>query len=505
MSEAAYLLRVDGVSKSFPGVKALSDVSLEVYPGEILAMVGENGAGKSTLIQILSGALQPDSGRLFLQGQEQHFHSPSEAEAAGISTVYQELSLVPNLSVAENIFAARQPTGPLGLITHGAMYRAAQDMLDQFQVSFSPRVRAGSLSLGNQQLIEIAKALSRQAKVLILDEPTSSLSLQEANLLFGRLQQLKQQGMAIVYVSHHLEEVFAISDRTVVLRDGQMVGSRVTAQTNEREIVGMMVGRELGPMIGGKSQAATGPELLRVSNLSRRGAFEDVSFSLHAGEILAFFGLVGAGRTEVARALMGLDQATGGQVWLRDQPVKIFQPGAAMRLGLAYLSEDRKREGLFLDKTILENFLVSNLRRVAPRGWLRWDILRRVTTQYTQQLDVRTPSLEQKLRNLSGGNQQKVMLGIWLATEPDVLLVDEPTRGIDVGTKQEIHRLLRELAEQGKAIMMISSDLPEALGLSDRIAVMRKGRLVSIFSRAEATQERVMEFAAGVTSKEVLV
>lgn len=497
------LLKVEGVSKSFPGVQALADVSLTANAGEIVAMVGENGAGKSTLIQILSGALQPDTGRLFLEGNEVRFSSPHEAEAAGISTVYQELSLVPNLSVAENIFAARQPVGPLGLIAQGMMVRSAQAMLDQFQVGFNPRVRAGSLSLGNQQVVEITKALSRNARVLVLDEPTSSLSLQEANLLFDRLRQLKQQNITIIYVSHHLEEVFAISDRIVVLRDGKMVGSRVTAETDEREIVGLMVGRELDAVGKWKGNDHTGLALLQVSNFSRRGAFEDVTFSVQSGEILTFFGLVGAGRTEVARALMGLDTATGGQVVLHGKPVRISHPGLALRQGMVYLSEDRKREGLFLDKSIKENFLVSNLHRVAPRGWLRWDILRKMVQKYTKQLDVRTPSLDQKLRNLSGGNQQKVMLGMWLATEPDVLLVDEPTRGIDVGTKQEIHRLLRELADQGKAIMVISSDLPEALSISDRIAVMRRGRLVGILPRAEATQERVMELAAGVNIKEV--
>lgn len=492
------LLSVDGVSKAFPGVQALSDVSLQVNSGEILAMVGENGAGKSTLIQILSGALQPDTGQLFLQGQKIIFRNPHEAEAAGISTVYQELSLVPNLTVAENIFAGRQPTGVLGLMNTARMNRAAQEMLDRFHVDFRPTDRVGLLSMGNQQLIEIMKALSVNARVLILDEPTSSQSIQESHILFDRLRRLRERGMAIIYVSHHLEEVFEISDRILVLRDGQMAGVRETGQTNEREIVSLMVGRELSAFYVSDRQHDIGPETLRVEGFSRKGVFEEVSFKLHAGEILTFFGLVGAGRTEVARSLIGLDPSTGGQVSIRGQAVRITQPGASMRLGMAYLSEDRKHEGLFLDKSIKENFLVSNLHQVAPRGWLMWDKLVELVTRFVNRLKIRTPSLDQKLRNLSGGNQQKVMIGMWLATEPDILIVDEPTRGIDVGTKQEIHRLLGELAEQGKAIMAISSDLPEALAISDRIAVMARGRLVGILSKNEATQERVMELAAGL-------
>lgn len=495
------LLRVEGVSKSFPGVQALSLVDLEAYGGEILAVVGENGAGKSTLMQMLSGVHRPDSGRLFLGGREVRFHHPHEAEAAGIRIVYQELSLVTNLTVAENIFAGQQPAGALGLIDFRAMRRRTQELLDLFGAEFGPDDQVGWLSVGNQQLVEIIKALSKDAKVLILDEPTSSLTLQEAARLFERLHQLKTQGMAILYISHHLEEVFANADRIAVLRDGHVVGVHPTATIDEQQVISLMVGREF--QVQERSAAGQrGPEMLRVEGLTRKGAFQDVSFTLFQGEVLTFVGLVGAGRTEVARTLIGLDPLTAGQVTLKGRPLNLRHPGAAMRAGMAYLSEDRKQEGLFLDMSILDNFMAPNLRRVAPGGWMRHGILHRLADRYAQQLEVRTPSLAQHLRNLSGGNQQKVLLGMWLATEPEVLIVDEPTRGIDVGTKQEIHRLLRELARQGKGVMVISSDLPEALQVSDRIAVMRQGRLVGILDRDDASQERIMALAAGANKKE---
>lgn len=496
-SNGAAILRVESVSKAFPGVQALSDVSLDVRPGEILGLVGENGAGKSTLIQILTGALEPDTGQLYLEGQAVRFNHPHEAEAAGISAVYQELSLVNNLTVAENIFAGRQPTHALGLMNVGEMNRQAKGWLNRFDAAFAPTERVGNLSLGSQQLVEITKAMSRNAKALILDEPTSSLSLQEAGQLFVNLRQLKAQGLAIIFVSHHLEEVFEICDRISVLRDGQYVGTVDAANSGEHQIISMMVGRDLAEMTNLRGTPGDRRDIaLKVDQFSRRGEFEDVSFSLYHGEILTFFGLVGAGRTEMARALIGMDIATNGTVEVKDKQVRPTHPSDAMNLGMAYLSEDRKREGLYLEKSIKENFLVTNLRRVSPRGWLNWPMLTDLTSRYTQRLEVKTPSLDQKLRNLSGGNQQKVMLGMWLATEPDILIVDEPTRGIDVGTKQEIHQLLRQLAREGKAIMVISSDLPETLAISDRVAVMRKGRLEGILPIADADQERIMVLAA---------
>ena len=496
-SNGAAILRVENISKAFPGVQALTDVSLDVRRGEILGLVGENGAGKSTLIQILTGALEADTGRIFLENAPVFFTHPREAEAAGISAVYQELSLVNNLSVAENIFAGRQPVNGLRLMDVGQMNRDARQWLDEFDAAFSPSERVGNLSMGNQQLVEIVKATSRNAKVLILDEPTSSLSLQEAGQLFGLLKQLKSQGLAIIFVSHHLEEVLEICDRISVLRDGQFVGTVDAATSNEQQIISMMVGRDLSEMASlHGTPEERGGVALEVDRFSRRGEFQDVNFTLHYGEILTFFGLVGAGRTEMARSLIGMDVATSGTVDIKGKRVRLTHPSDAMNLGMAYLSEDRKREGLYLDKTIKENFLVTNLRRVSPHGWLSWPALTDLTRRYTRRLEVKTPSLDQKLRNLSGGNQQKVMLGMWLATEPDILIVDEPTRGIDVGTKQEIHQLLRQLAREGKAIMVISSDLPETLAISDRVAVMHKGRLEGILPIADANQERIMVLAA---------
>ncbi len=497
------LLRVEGISKAFPGVQALSNVTLDARAGEILALVGENGAGKSTLIHILAGAYHPDEGQLYLDGKPVSFGSTQEAEQAGVSVVFQELSLVPNLTVAENVYANSQPLGLLGLIDQRAMYAQTQQLLNLFDVDFRPNAQVGKLSMGNQQMVEIVKALARNAKVLVLDEPTSSLTLQEAARLFDRLKQLREQGLAILYVSHHLEEVLAISDRTAVLRDGKLVGVHPTAKLTEHQIVNMMVGRELDLEADRAGVVVAGPEAMVVEHFSRAGVFEDIGFSLHQGEVLTFFGLVGAGRTEVARALVGLDSGATGTVKLAGKDglteVHIHQPAAAMKAGMAYLSEDRKNEGLFLDKTIAENFLAPNLEQVSPGGWLRWPVLNKLTSKYVEQLDVRTPSLKQKLRNLSGGNQQKVFLGEWLARNPTILIVDEPTRGIDVGTKQEIHRLLRELAAQGKAVMVISSDLPEALRVSDRIAVMREGKLIGIIPGPGATEEQVMVLAAGVT------
>jgi len=496
--DASHLLRIEQVSKSFPGVQALSDVNLDLNEGEILALVGENGAGKSTLIQVLTGALEPDTGCLFLDGEEAHFNHPQEAEAAGISAVYQELSLVNNLTVAENIFAGRQPLNGVKLINVGQMNRESQKWLDRFEATFPPTVRVDSLSLGNQQVVEITKAMSRNARFLILDEPTSSLSLQEAGRLFDLLRQLRDQGLGIIFVSHHLEEVFDISDRIAVLRDGEHVGTVPTETSDEGQIISMMVGRDLGDLenLHG-TDAERGAKVLKVDQFTRDGHFKDLSFDLHYGEILTFFGLVGSGRTEMARALIGMDVATAGTVELKGKTVRLSHPSEAMRLGMAYLSEDRKQEGLYLAKSVKENFLVTNLDKVAPKGWLLWDKLTALTKKYVQNLEIKTPSLDQKLRNLSGGNQQKVLLGMWLATEPDVLIVDEPTRGIDVGTKQEIHRMLRQLAREGKAILAISSDLPETLIISDRIAVMRQGQLKGVLPVAGADEEKIMVLAAG--------
>jgi ABC-type sugar transport system ATPase subunit len=380
------------------------------------------------------------------------------------------------------------------------MERQTNEMLDRFELQFDASTRVGTLSLGNQQLVEIIKSLSSNAQILIFDEPTSSLSIQESKILFDRLRRLKEQGITIIFVSHHLEEVFEISDRVTVLRDGKYIGTKVTSETDEQEIVNMMVGRDLGEVESLISDQPPGPEILRVEGLTNHDYFEDVSFSVHAGEILTFFGLVGSGRTDMARALIGLDESTGGRVFLHGEEVMINRPGLAMKKGIAYLPEDRKNDGLFLDKSVKENFLAPNLRRVAPKGWLQWGVLNEIVQEYIGRLEIRTPSLDQEVNNLSGGNQQKVLLGEWLATEPEVLIVDEPTRGIDVGTKAEIHRLLRRLAEQGKAVIVISSDLPEALRISDRIAVMRRGQLAGFIPGSEATEENVMELAAGVAN-----
>jgi rhamnose transport system ATP-binding protein len=493
MSEKLPIFKVQHVSKSFGGVHALQNVHFEIFPGEVHALLGENGAGKSTLIKIMTGVHQPDAGELFLDGQPIHFANTRAAQEHGVAAIYQEPSLFPDLDIAENILVGRQPIGRWG-VDWKRMYQEAGDLLRRLGLALDPRTKARVLSVAQQQVVEIARALSINAKVLIMDEPTSSLTLGEVEELFAIVRQLRQAGTAIVFISHRLEELFALADRVTTLRDGTYVGTRAIADVTTEDLIRMMVGRTLGELFP-KQAVEAGEVVLDVAELGVEGSFSDVSFQLRRGEILGMAGLIGAGRTNVARALFGIEPAAVGTIKLDGKVVTITSPVTAMALGIGYVPEDRKEHGLVLRMSIAENITLPVVSRFATLGWLDADREIEEATAASKRLEVKMTRVEQQAEELSGGNQQKVVLAKWLGTQPRVLILDEPTRGIDVGTKAAVHRLMSSLAAQGMAILMISSELPEVLGMSDRILVMREGRVTGQFSRAEATQEKLMAAA----------
>jgi rhamnose transport system ATP-binding protein len=493
------ILEMFDISKNFAGVQALRGVSFDLGPGEVHALLGENGAGKSTLIKIITGVYQPDAGEMRLYGQTVSFADPRQSRERGIAAIYQEPSLFPDLDIAENIFVGRQPTRTGGRIAWQTMYREAKVLLDSLGVQLDPKTKARNLSVAQQQMVEIARALSVEAKILIMDEPTSSLTLAEVDDLFRIVRQLREAGTAIVFISHRLEELFQLADRVTVLRDGAYVGTNSVSEVTTDRLIQMMVGRTMTNMFP-KQAVEPGEVALQVEGLTRPGVFENVSFELRKGEILGMAGLVGAGRTDVARALFGVEPATSGVIKIEGQPVDITSPQQAMKLGLAYLPEDRQHHGLILPMTISHNITLPMLSEFARLGWMNNDSERRAARRAADQLEVRAAGIWQKARELSGGNQQKVVLAKWLATQPLILILDEPTRGIDVKTKAAVHGLMSDLAAQGIAILMISSELPEVLGMSDRILVMREGHLTGHFSRAEATQEKIMLAATTAVS-----
>ena len=493
----ASFLEMRGISKQFPGVHALDGVDFDLRAGEVHAIVGENGAGKSTLMKILGGVYQPDAGAITLLGKPVTIQNPRHAQTLGIGIVHQELNLFPVLTVAENVLVGRQPAdGPLRFVNWPDSYTATREYLRLFDLDVDPSAPLQDLSIAQQQVVEIARALSQQACVLILDEPTSALTEHETTLLFRTIRRLRDEGLGIVYISHRLDEVFAISDRITVLRDGQRVGTVDTGQSDVPSLIRMMVGRQLSDLYG-HSAGSTAGEALRVEGLSSRGHFAEISFALQRGEILGFAGLIGAGRTEVARSIFGALARDAGAIYLEGREVRINSPKDAMRLGIAYLSENRRRDELFLGMDVRENISVTHLKRFSVFGFVRRGREAAEANSYVDQLRIQTPGLDQRVRNLSGGNQQKVVLARWLAIRPKVLIVDEPTRGIDVGAKAEIYALLHHLAAEGVAILLISSEMPEILGLSDRIIVMHEGRITGEMARAEATEERIMTYAAG--------
>ena len=494
---SSQLLALSGVSKEFPGVKALNNVRFDLNEGEVHAIVGENGAGKSTLMKILSGIYKKDSGDIIYRGKSVSIPNPFEAQKLGISIIHQELNLMPHLTVAENIFIGREDRFPGGVfLNNKKLVDAAVDLLKELELNLNPNDIVGELTIAKQQMVEIAKAVSYRGSVIIMDEPTSSLTPAETDALFKIIRTLKAAGKGVVYISHRLEELEKITDRITVLRDGEYVKTLKTTETDIPEVISLMVGRKVAQDQRPENRVIGSDIVLRVENLSDRHLLKDISFELRKGEILGFAGLMGAGRTELARAIMGADPKTEGRIILHGNEVKIKQPSDAVAAGIGYLSEDRKRFGLLLGQDITFNVILSSIPRFSNRfGFLKVKSAAGIARDSIAQLRVRTPSEKQFLKNLSGGNQQKVVIAKWLTRDCDVLIFDEPTRGIDVGAKDEIYRLLTKLAEEGKSIIMISSELPEVLRLSDRIAVMCDGRLTGIIENKDANQNVIMELA----------
>jgi rhamnose transport system ATP-binding protein len=491
----APILEMRNIAKRFGATQALEDVSLALYAGEVHALLGENGAGKSTLIKIMTGVYQPDRGDILLAGIDIAIRDTAEAQRHGIAAIYQEPMLFPDLNVAENIFISHQGRG--AVVNWRSMFREAEAILAELGVMLDVRSAARGLTLAAQQSVEIAKAISLNVRVLIMDEPTASLSAHEVAQLFKLVRDLRDQGVAILFVSHRMEEVFEIADKITVFRDGRLISTKLRADATPQSAIADMVGREMG-LLEKRPPAPQGEMLLSVRNLSREGVFEDVSFDVRRGEVLGFAGLIGAGRTDVGLALFGIAPATSGSIRLADREVTVRSPEEAMRIGIAYVSEDRRQLGLSLPMSISANITLPILKRYLNRlGLVRRAEENATAESWRRRLSIRTPSVDLPVAKLSGGNQQKVMLSKWLNTRPSLLIVDEPTRGVDVGAKAEVHAIIGELASEGIGIIVISSDLPEVLALSDRVLVMREGRQMAIFDRDEADQERVMTAAMG--------
>jgi rhamnose transport system ATP-binding protein len=491
------LVELRGIAKSYGGVHAVSDVSFAIEAASVHALVGENGAGKSTLVKILTGVVHPDEGELLVDGNVQPVRDPQTAHRLGIVAMYQEPTVFPDLTVAENVFAGRHPRTGARTVSWRAMRAEASRVLDDLAVDFGPDTPVRGLGVADRQLLEIAKALSSSARLLIMDEPTAALSPNESDNLFATVRRLRDRGVAIVFISHRLEEVTAIADTITVLRDGRHIATRPAAELTHGEIVRLMVGRSLDALFP-KEKAEIGDVTLRAEGLTRRGVFSNVSFELRRGEIVGLAGFVGAGRTEVARSIFGIDRLDRGKLWIGGRPFGARSPRAALRRGLAYLPEDRLQQGLVQPMSVGDNISLAVLPELTPGGVLRPRRERALARRFMEQLRIKATSPGQVVRSLSGGNQQKVVLAKWLAAEPKTLLLDEPTHGVDVGTKADVHRTISHLAAEGLTILLISSELPEILGMSDRVLVMREGRLVAEFPRAEATQERIIEAAAGL-------
>ncbi|HYE66769.1 MAG TPA: sugar ABC transporter ATP-binding protein [Pyrinomonadaceae bacterium] len=492
----APVLEMRHIGKTFPGVVALDDVDFELRRGEVHILLGENGAGKSTLMKILSGAYQKSAGQIVLDGAEVEIKNPKHAQTLGISTIYQEFNLIPHLSVGENIFLGREPARLPGLIDQRAIFQAATHALSGLGLSLDPRKLVKELRVAEQQMVEVAKALSLDARILIMDEPTAALTEHEIAELFATIRRLKDKGVAIVYISHRMEELFEIGDRVTVLRDGRSVGTYDVRGMSKSELIRLMVNRELTDLFP-KERAERGREVLRVEGLSTQGGLKDISFSLYEGEVLGLAGLLGAGRTELARAIFGLDQITSGTIYINSSPQRITSPRRAINSGIGFLTEDRKSQGLVLPLSVKENLCLSSMDKFSSWGVMDTKEEQRAAGRYVKDLRIRTPSLDQKVVFLSGGNQQKVVLSKWLCSEARVFIFDEPTRGVDVGAKAEIYQLMNRLTASGVAIIMISSEMLEVLGMSDRVLVMRGGRIVCEFSAQEATQERILQCALG--------
>ena len=489
------ILSMKGITKSFSGVAALKNAALDLKAGEVVALMGENGAGKSTLMKILTGIYSKDSGEIQYMGQEVCFKGPAESEEAGISIVHQELNMMNDLTVAQNLFIGREEMNGF-LIDDKKMNEKARELFKILKIDINPAEKIGNLTVGKQQMVEIAKAISSKAKVIIFDEPTAALTDSEIEELFKVIRDLKKQGTGMVYISHRMDEINVISDRVIVMRDGEYVGTLITKECSKDDIIKLMVGRAIfGEPKTASNVAKDAPVVLKCENLNRGKAVKDVSFELRKGEILGFSGLMGAGRTEVARLIFGADKKDSGKIFINGKEVTINTPEDAVAHGIGYLSEDRKRYGLIVDKSVEENTVISSLNDFVKGIFIDKAKSKEVSKKYVESLKTKTPSVSQLVKKLSGGNQQKVVIAKWLVRNSDILIFDEPTRGIDVGAKSEIYALMEKLAKEGKSIIMISSELPEVLRMSDRVIVMCEGRITGILDIAEANQEVIMQSA----------
>ncbi|MEX6507539.1 sugar ABC transporter ATP-binding protein [Jiella sp. M17.18] len=493
---AAFLMEVENVRKTFPGVVALDDVSFRLRRGTVHALMGENGAGKSTLMKIIAGVYQPNGGTVRLKGQPIRLESPLDALENGIAMIHQELNLMPFMTVAENIWIRREPMTRFGFVDHKAMREKTAALFERLNIEIDPEIEVRHLSVASRQMVEIAKAVSYDSDVLIMDEPTSALTEREVEHLFRIIRDLKAQGIGIVYITHKMNELFEIADEVSVFRDGRYIGTHASEDVTRDEIIRMMVGRAVTDLFP-KETVPVGDVVLKVKDLTLDGVFRDVSFDVRAGEILGVAGLVGSGRSNVAETLFGVTPASRGTITIRGEAVDVSSPTVAMRHGMAFLTEDRKDTGCFLPLDVLSNMQIAVIgSRFVKGGFVQEREIARRCDELKDMLRVKTPDLHERIENLSGGNQQKALIARWLMTEPSILILDEPTRGIDVGAKAEIHRLISKLARQGVAIIMISSEMPEVLGMSDRIMVMHEGHVTGFLDRAEADQVKVMDLAA---------
>lgn len=491
----ANILELRQITKQFPGVTALKDVDFDLQSREVHALVGENGAGKSTLVKIITGVLQPTHGEIMYEGISISWHDPKESIKKGIAAIYQDPAIFPDLNVAENIFMGHQPHNKTTRkINWRQLYAKTEELMQTLNVNIKPTDKIRGLSIAERQLVEIAKALSINAKIVIMDEPTSALSISESEELFEIIQDLKKQGTSIIFISHRIEDIFKVADRVTALRDGIHVGTRDIQKVTVDELVQMMVGREVKNMFP-KIEMKRGKELLRVEHLSRKGEFRDVSFQVCEGEILGLYGLVGAGRTEVAKAIFGMDKLASGSIYIDGQKTTIASPQDAIALGIAYVPEDRDEEGIILNMDITSNITLPILQEFSTLGWLDNKAETKTASEYTQMMDVKSSGVQQRVLSLSGGNKQKVSLAKWLASKSKIILFDEPTKGIDVGTKASVHRFISELAAKEYAIVMISSELPEIMGMSDNILVMHEGLVKGYFNRTEVTEEEILTTA----------
>lgn len=491
------IIEMSGINKSFYNVRVLKDVSFQLFPGEIHALVGENGAGKSTLIKILTGIYKRDSGTLRYKGEEVEFHNPKEAEEAGIAIIHQELNNIPYMTIAENFFLGKEKTYKYTpFLLEREMIENTKQILNNLGIDLDPKQLIADCSVGEQQMVDIAKAVSQNSEVIIMDEPTAALTDREIESLFTVMEQLREQGVAIIYISHRMEEIFRMCDRITVLRDGQTIGTKLVAETNFEEIVRMMVGRELGERFPERTRVP-GDIRLKVENFTLDEKIKNINFYVREGEILGVAGLMGAGRTEIMEGLFGARKVKSGTLYLDGEKLEIKGPDHSIKNGIAFVTEDRKSEGLVLNMSIRENITLPNLEKVSARGFLKKKTEETFVDELVKKLQIKASGREQVVKTLSGGNQQKVVFGKWLGIEPKVLILDEPTRGVDVVAKKEIYDIMNQLTEHGVSIIMVSSELPEILGMSDRIMVIHEGEIAAIFNREEATQEKIMAAATG--------